>query len=170
MPGIDLIKFPSFTQQRDDFCLLACIQNIFYYYNSENNINQFELYNHFHKYINFETDHPYFKFFARYIEKIEPNYQGIYDEFDNIQHFIEKIKMSLDNQIPIIFSLKSGEVNRAHIVIAYEYEGNLLKYFDPNHNLKNNFVTIEFERVKTILRGTTKFDTLSIIFTENQVG
>lgn len=169
MPSIDLMKFLGFTQQRDDFCILACIQNILYYYDSEININQIELDKHFRKYINPKTDHPYFKFFAKYIGIINPKYQGVYDEFDNIQNFIEKIKASLDDQIPIMLSLKSQIENRAHIVVACEYEGNLLKYFDPYDKLKSNFITIKFEQVKIILRGSTKFDTLSVILTGNQV-
>lgn len=168
MSGIDLMKFPSFTQKKDHFCLLACIQNILYYLDSENNISQFDLDKHFRKYINPETDHPYFKFFAKYIGKINPNYQGVYDEFDKIQNFIEKIKISLDDQIPIMFSLKSQVENRAHIVIACDYEGDLLKYFDPNDKLIDNFITIKFEQVRTFLRGSAKFDTLSVIL-RNQV-
>ena len=169
MPSIDLKKFPGFTQQRHDFCLLACIQNILYYHDSEININQFELDKHFRKYINPKTDHPYFKFFAKYIGKIKPQYQGAYDEFDKFQDFIEKIKMCLDDKIPIMFSLKSQVVNGAHIVIACDYEGDLLKYFDPNDELTDTFITIKFEQVRTILKGSTKFDTLSVILTRNQV-
>ncbi len=167
MSGIDLKKFPGFTQKEDDYCLLACIQNILYYYDSQTNIDQYKLDRHFRKYVNPSTDHPYFKFFAKYLSTIKPNYQGVYDEYENIEDYIEKIKSSLDNQIPIMLSLKSIQ-NHAHIVIAYEYEGDILKLFDPNNRLKNNYITIKFEQVHSILKGIGNFDAFSIISIKNQ--
>ena len=167
MPGIDLKRFPGITQKRGDFCLLACIENCINYFDRNVDADQFKLDAHFRKYINPTIDHPYFKYFAKYVNKFNDKYEGFRNTFTNIKDFITAIKRSLDNEIPIIFSLKSNVEGYAHIVIAYAYEEDLLRYFDPNNTLTNNYLTYKIEEIQQILKGNNNPDTLSIIPVED---
>ena len=61
-----------------------------------------------------------------------------------------------------MISLKSTGT-LAHIVIACQYDDTKIKYFNPDINLSNNFITKTFFEISTLLRGIDSFDTLSII-------
>lgn len=162
MQGINLSEFQGFTQKRSDFCLFACIQNILFYFKDKNKYNQFQLAQLFRKYINPNTDHPYFKYFAKYFKEVIPKFRGKYSTYKNSKKYLKKIKMMLDKDIPVMISLKSHS-GLAHIIVVCRYYRNSLLYFDPDSSLPNNFIIKTCTEILKLLKGSEEYDLFIIL-------
>ena len=132
MPEIEMNNFPKIPQPLNkDWCIPACIQNVFQYYNVKR-YSQKHIYQLFGKYRN----DPYFKYYAEMINNEIPEFKAFYREFGGkfgeLKDFlIEQLKQ----KSPVIISLKVPNDPRAHAGVILKYENDTFSYFDPNPNL-----------------------------------
>ncbi len=122
-------KFLKINQKYINWCIPACIQNIFEYYDVKI-YDQKDIFNLFTgKYMK----DPYFKYYVELINNEIPEFKAYYKEFSgDIDAFKNFIINQLKQRSPVIISLIVLNDPRAHAGVIVKYENNTFSYFDPN--------------------------------------
>lgn len=140
---IDKAKFPVIKQICDEWCVLACIENILKFY-GEYSYDQLDLYREFP----LNLGHPYFEKicekFGVKIQNFMCNRENIQDIDDYIRFLEEKIK----NNTPVIISTESGSA--AHALIPIGFGSNNFLFFNPAKK-EPNFFRIQYNQLPNLL-------------------
>lgn len=136
-------SFPAIKQVCDDWCVIACIENVLKYY-GESSYDQLDLYRKFP----LSLGNPYF-------QKISEHFSNEINIFDcqreNIQDIlklIDYIKSQISHNIPVILSTRSGQ--NAHAIIITGFDNDSLEYFNPAKNI-SNFHRIPYSNLINLL-------------------
>lgn len=131
MPEIEMNKFPKIKQPpTKSWCVPACIQNVFEYYNVKW-YNQERILELFEKY----RKDPYYKYYAEMINNEIPEFKAYNREFGgNIEELKNFLIEQLKQKSPVIISLNVPNDSHAHAGVILKYENNTFNYFDPNPN------------------------------------
>ncbi len=145
MPQIDINRFPIIKQICDDWCVLACIENVLKF-NGEKSYDQLDLYRKFP----LNLGHPYFqKISERFNVEID-NFECHRENIQDIHELINFIQKKIIKNTPVILSTQSGQ--NAHAIVIVGFDDNSLKYFNPAKNTQN-FFRIQYNNLIDLLES-----------------
>jgi len=143
MVQIDIRSFPAIKQICDDWCVLACIENVLKC-NGENSYDQLDLYRLFPP----SLGDPYFQKISDYFSKEINNFECRRENIQDINNLINFIQNKISQNIHVILSTQSGQ--KAHAIIIIGFDDNSLKYFNPAKNTEN-FLRIQYSNLIMLL-------------------
>lgn len=143
MIQIDIKKLPKIKQICDNWCVLACIENILKFYGEES-YDQLDLYREFP----LSLGHPYFQKICEKFGIIFTYFTCCRENLEKFEDYVHYLEEKIKENMPIIISTKSGTA--AHALIPIETDNKIFKFFNPAKN-ESDYFRIPYNQIPNLL-------------------